>query len=352
MTNDTKTVIKVAQALAGAPIGGAENFYTRLVCALGKYDQLQQRAFTRENGWREQQFKDANIPVSKHRLGGTLDIIGRYQYHKALREWQPDIVMTYMNRATMLTPPGNYKLVARLGHYYDLKYYKHCNYWIGITKGICDYMIEGGFPKERVFQIPNFVDESIAKPLPRDSFNTHTESPIILAAGRLHTNKGFDTLLRAMIAIPDVVLWLAGDGPEADNLKGLAKELGIVSRVRFLGWRNDINALMRSVDLFVCPSRHEGLGSIVPEAWFNECPIISTRSQGPQELIEHENTGLLTPIDDVNMLAEAINQVLNDRLLASNLKSQGKTEYLNKYQKTIITNRYLSLFNKLLQKSV
>jgi glycosyltransferase involved in cell wall biosynthesis len=347
MTNQGKT-IRIAHTLAGAPIGGAENFYTRLVCALAEDETSQQGVFTRPNERREHLFAQAGLPVSLHRLGGRLDILGRYQYRKALAQWRPDVVVTYMNRATMLTPKGDYKLIARLGHYYDLKYYKHCDYWIGITKGICRYMIEKGFPADRVFQIPNFVDEAVTEPLSRTSFNTPADVPLLLAAGRLHTNKGFDVLLKALVDIPDAVLWLAGDGPEADSLKSLSSELKVNNRVRFLGWRNDINALMRTADIFVCPSRHEGLGSIVPESWFNQCPIIATRSQGPEELIEDENTGLLVDIDDVEGLAIAINSVLKDKEKDKRLKRAGTEEYFSKYQKSIIVNQYTKIFNSLL----
>jgi len=339
--------MRIAHTLAGAPIGGAENFYTRLVCGLAEDQAMQQAAFTRPNEAREQAFKKAGVPVSLHRLGGPLDALGRYKYRQALRQWRPDIVMTYMNRATMLTPKDDYKLIARLGHYYDLKYYQHCDYWVGITKGICSYLIDNGFPQDKVFHIPNFVDETVVEPLPKNSFDTPSDVPLILAAGRLHTNKGFDVLLKALVDVPDAILWLAGDGPEGKALKKLAKKLGVFDRVRFLGWRTDINALMRTVDLFVCPSRHEGLGSIVPESWFNKCPIVATRSQGPSELIEHGKTGLLLDIDDDISLTKAINSLLNNKKIRLDLVQAAYNGYKNVYTKKIITGNYQNLFSKI-----
>ncbi|MEH6578322.1 MAG: glycosyltransferase [Amphritea sp.] len=337
--------IRVAQVMAGAPIGGAENFYTRLVASLAAYPQLQQHAFTRANERRESILADAGVPVSTFRLGGPLQFFNNRQYVKALKEWRPDIVLTYMNRPTKLTPSGDYKLVARLGHYYDLKNYQHCDCWIGNTKGICDYLIKNGMPAERVVQIPNFVDETIADPLERSSFDTPNGAPILFALGRLHANKGFDILLRAMPSIPDAVLWLAGDGPEKQSLLALCEELGIKQRVRFLGWRNDVNALMKTADVFVCPSRHEGLGSIVPEAWFNQCPMVATMSQGPGELIEDGVTGLLTPIDDVGALTVAINQLLGDRSAAKAMAERGYKHYLDTYSRERICDQYIEFFS-------
>ena len=336
--------LRVAQVLAGAPIGGAENFYTRLVCALNATKKIEQSAFTRKNAQREASFKQAGVPVSLHRFGGALDLLGHYQYRKALQQWQADIVLTYMNRATLVTPKGNYQLVARLGHYYHLKYYRHCDYWVGISKGICDHMVRGGLSAKNIVHIPNFVDEDVVEPLARNSFATPATQAIILAAGRLHTNKGFDTLLHAVANITDATLWLAGSGPEKANLKKLAERLKITERVRFLGWRTDINALMRTADLFVCPSRHEGLGSIVAESWFNECPIIATRSQGPSELIAHEHTGLLVDIDDIGALQHTIQSTLENPSVSARLTQNGLTEYTQKYNQKKITEMYLSFF--------
>ena len=341
--------IKVAQVMAGAPIGGAENFYTRLVAALADYPALQQHAFTRPNERRESILKMADVPVSTFRLGGPLQYFNNQKYIRNLRNWNPDIVLTYMNRASKLTPPGDYQLVSRLGHYYDLKNYRHCDYWIGITQGICDHLVKGGMPAERVIQIPNFVDETIAEPLQRNSFDTPEGTPILFALGRLHTNKGFDILLRALPQIPEGILWLAGDGPEKESLQALCEELGISHRVRFLGWRNDVNALMKTADVFVCPSRHEGLGSIVPEAWFNGCPMVATASQGPGELIENLETGLLTPVDDVDALAGAINQLLNDKTSALQMADRGYKHYLECYSRETICSQYVEFFSSIIK---
>src|SRR5690606_17238191 len=251
--------MRVAQILAGAERGGAENFYVRLVQGLHTAGEIEQKAFLRGHAHRLQALHQAGVPAEGFRFGGPLDIFDRMQFRRALKAYAPDIATTWMNRASAHTPRGDYVLLSRLGHYYSLKYYRHADYWIGISKGICNHLVQGGMPAERVFHIPNFADETPVQPLPRTSFDTPPERPLLIAAGRLHVNKAFDILLRALPAIPDAVLWLAGDGPEESNLKALAQELGVAERVRFLGWRNDVTTLMASGDVFVCPSRHEGL---------------------------------------------------------------------------------------------
>lgn len=344
-------MLKVAQILAGAPQGGAENFYVRLVKGLHASGNTEQKAFLRDHPHRLESLADAGVPVAGFRFGGPLNIFDHRRYLKALHDYQPDIVMTWMNRASKLTPKGNYKLISRLGHYYNLKYYRHSDYWIGNTKGICDHLVKGGMPAERVFHITNFADETSVSPLPRESFATPKNAPLLLTAGRLHVNKGFDTLLQALVDIPDAILWLAGSGPEESSLKQLCTKLGLDERVRFLGWRTDVAALMRTVDLFVCPSRYEGLGSIVLESWVNQCPIVSTASEGPSELIEDGETGRLTPIDQPLSLAEAILDLLGNSEQRVFLKEKAEELYWRKYSKAVVVEQYEGLYQNIINES-
>lgn len=339
--------LRIAQVLAGAEHGGAENFFVRLSAGLQASGQIHERAFIRGHAHRLQALRDQGVEAEGFRFGGKFDLYDAWAYRRRLRAFKPDVVMTWMGRASAATPKGDYVLVNRLGHYYKLKYYRQADYWVGISKGICRHLIEGGMPEDRVVHIPNFADETPVKALPRDSFDTPADVPLLLAAGRLHVNKGFDTLLRALVNVPDAFLWLAGSGPEEQALKALCSELGLDKRVRFLGWRNDVTALMRSVDAFVCPSRHEGLGSIVMESFAHRCPIIATKSQGPGEVIDDEKTGLLTDIDDVGQLAEAMKVALDSEPLRQQLVENAAQVYASTYSRQVIVDAYLNFYRRI-----
>ncbi len=341
--------MRVAQILAGAAQGGAENFFVRLVAGLEQRSEVEQKAFIRGHEHRINSLESKGVTAEGFRFGGKLDVLGHWQYRNALKAYKPDIVMTWMSRASGTTPAGNYKLVNRLGHYYNLKYYRQADYWVGISKGICKHLIDGGMPEDRVFHIPNFADETPVTAIPRDSFETPIDKPLMLAAGRLHVNKGFDILLESLASIPDATLWLAGAGPEEENLKALCHKLGLDDRVRFLGWRNDVTTLMKTADLFVCPSRHEGLGSIVMESWAHECPIIATNSQGPGEAIDDGVSGLITPVDDVDALANALNSVLSTPELKQRLVEGGSKIYSERYSQQVVVDQYVDLYQKILK---
>ena len=130
-------------------------------------------------------------------------------------------------------------------------------------------------------------------------------------------------------------------------MKQLCEKLGLDERVRFLGWRTDVAALMRTADLFVCPSRYEGLGSIVLESWVNQCPIVSTASGGPSELIEDGETGRLTPIDQPLPLAEAILDLLGDSEQRVSLKEKAEELYWKEYSKEVVVKQYEELYQKI-----
>lgn len=337
--------VRVAQVMAGAPVGGAESFYLRLLQALAGAPGVTQRAFVRHTPQREAQLQCAQLPASFCRFGGALDFPGRWQYRRQLQQFAPDVVLTWMSRAAAHTPAGAYTLVNRLGHYYNLKYYRQADYWIGITQGICDHLVRGGAPASRVVHIANFADETPVAAVPRAALDTPAGVPLLLAAGRLHTNKGFDVLLRALVQLPQAWLWLAGSGPEAEALQRLARELGVAARVRFLGWRGDVTALMRSADVFVCPSRHEGLGSIVLESWAHGCALVATRSQGPAELIRHERDGLLVDIDDSAGLARTVSTLLDSAGLRQQLAQAGRQRYQREFSRARISADYREFFS-------
>jgi glycosyltransferase involved in cell wall biosynthesis len=152
-------------------------------------------------------------------------------------------------------------------------------------------------------------------------------APRLLALGRLHRNKGFDVLLRALALLPGAHLSLAGEGPERAALEALAREGGVADRVSFLGWREDTGALLAACDVFVCPSRHEPLGNVVLEAWSAARPVVAAAVQGPCEIMRDGETGLLVPPEAPEPLAAAVAALLADAPRRAALAAAGRAEF-------------------------
>lgn len=340
--------MRVLQAMAGARHGGAEAFFERLAIGLTRAG-VEQKVVIRKDVERAARLRDGGVEPIQLPFGGLLDFCTPFALKKICRNYRPDVVLTWMNRATRLMPAGNYSFIARLGGYYDLKYYRRCDHLIGNTQGIVDYLVGQGWPSGRAHYVPNFVPADTSSPVSRADHSTPGDAPLLLSLGRLHRNKAFDVLLQAMPSIPKAVLWIAGEGPERDALQAQAQALGIADRVRFLGWRQDVPALMAACDVYVCPSRHEPLGNVVIEAWAGSRPVVAAASQGPSALIEDGVTGMLAPVDSADDLATRINQVLNDQNLADELAKNGHHEFAAKFTEQAVVAQYLDFFNRIVE---
>ncbi len=332
--------MRVLQAMAGAEFGGAEAFFVRLVISLHKAG-LDQRVVIRPHPARVKAFRGAGIEPVELSFGGWTDFRTPGALKREIRAFRPDVVLTWMNRATQKLPKGEFVHVGRLGGYYNLKYYRKCDHLIANTEDILEYLIGDGWPSDRAHYLPNFVVGTKAEPVDRRPFFTPDGAPLLVAMGRLHENKAFDVLLEAMARIPGAYLWIAGEGPLRTELEKKAESLGVKPRIRFLGWREDTPALLASGDIFVCPSRHEPLGNVVLEAWAQATPVIAADSFGPGTLIENHETGILVPVDDAPTLATAILNLLKDDKLRRHVARQGHQAFKKDYTEKIVVARYM-----------
>ena len=148
------------------------------------------------------------------------------------------------------------------------------------------------------------------------------DRPAVLAAGRLAEQKGFGVLIEAAARwqdrSPAPVLAIAGDGPLAGVLASQARAARVP--VRFLGWRDDVPALMAAADVVVVPSLWEGQPLIVQEALRAGRPLVASRAGGIPDLTG-EDGALLVPPGDAVALAGAVRSVFDDRGMADRLRT-------------------------------
>ena len=310
--------------MAGAPIGGAEAFYERATIALHHAGDVV-LPIIRRDAERAARLSRAGLQPVELAFGGALDLFTKPRVRRALQDFKPDVVMAWMQRAARFTPQGPWVLVGRFGGYYDLKYFRHCDHLVANTHDLVRAITAEHWPPARVHYLPNFV-EDFASAAPAD-LPAPSSTPRLLAMGRLHPNKGFDVLLRAMALLPRGHLYLAGAGPKEAALRALAAELGITDRVSFLGWRRDIGALLAAADIFVCSSRQEPLGNIVLEAWSAAKPVIAAAAQGPSELITNGTDGVLVPREDAAALAAAIAELADNPERAAAIAAAGRAHF-------------------------
>lgn len=342
--------MRLLAAMAGARHGGAEAFFERLVLAFQRAG-VAQRAVIRAEPSRARRLRDAGIETIELKFGGWLDFRTKPALARILAEFRPAVAVSFMSRAAAAMPAPWDRVpfvhVGRLGGYYDLRYYGTCQQLVANTEDIARYIRAAGWPAKRVHYLPNFVDGTNTDPENRAAYDTPADAPLLLALGRFHTNKGFDTLLHALVDLPDTYLWLAGDGPEEKSLLDLAHELDVLARTRFLSWRADPAPLFAAADAVVVPSRREPLGNVVIEAWARAKPVVASLSEGPRQLIESGKNGLLVPVDDPKALAFALRHVLDESSLKRGLGEAGYETYRNRFTEEAVVRQYLDLFARL-----
>ena len=338
--------MRVIHVMAGARVGGAEAFFERLVPALARAG-LEQRAVIRHHPERVAGLEAAGVPVIQLSFGRRFDFRTRPALKREVAAFQPHLVLAWMSRAASLLPAGKTLHLGRLGGTYDLKYYRGCDHLIGNTRLLVESFVDQGWPADRAHYLPNFVFEQDAPPFDRTTFETPAGAPLLLGLGRFHRNKGFDVLIRALACLPGVWLWLAGEGQERRALERLAGQLDLRDRVRFLGWRREVPALIAAADVVVCPSRREPFGNVVVETWVQGRPVVAAAAVGPRVLIRHGETGLLVPREDHQALATALAALLDAPDLAARLAAGGRAAYEAEFTEAAVVRRYLELFARL-----
>ena len=343
--------MSVVHLLGSDRDGGAERYFVDLVGALQAHGDGGaaggQAAVIRPHPARLAALDAAGVATTTAPFGGPFDFATAPAVGRVLRAQRAKVAVQWMNRAGRFIPPGPWARIGRLGGYYNLKYYKECAHLVANTADIAHWIVERGWPADRVSHIPNFAEPGPQPALPRAALDTPETAPLLLCMGRLHPVKGHDTALRALALLPGAWLWIAGSGPLEGELKAQAARLGVADRVRWLGWREDASALYRAADVCLFPSRFEPLGNVVIQAWAHGLPVVAAAAAGPAALIASGEDGLLTPVDDPAALASAARRLIEDAALRTRLIEGGRRAAAERFGRAAVLARWRALFARL-----
>jgi glycosyltransferase involved in cell wall biosynthesis len=205
---------------------------------------------------------------------------------------------------------------------------------VAVSQAVRDEMVSRGIPASRISTVLNGTIGSMrAAPPGTLQQPVALESPAILSVAGMYVRKGIADLIEAVAAlrqrIPQVRLYLAGDGPDRANFERVVRDRDLTGTVIFLGFRQDVDALMRQADVLVLASHAEPCSLVLSEARALGLPIVATAVGGTVEVLEGGLGGVLVPPRDPPALAAALAQVLQDhefrqelrRRAASNLDS-------------------------------
>lgn len=175
----------------------------------------------------------------------------------------------------------------------------------------------------------------IANPIPPPvwevtNYSAQYAKKTVVAIGRLTPQKGFDMLIRAFAQfVHKHTAWqlrIVGTGEEEHYLAQLCEELSVTHCVLFPGSVTDIEEVFSESSLFVLSSRFEGFPNTLCEAMAVGLPVIATRCEfGPEEIVRHEENGLLVPAEDVGALTEALDKLVSNPQLGEQLGANART---------------------------
>lgn len=275
-------------------------------------------------------------------------------YARIVGEFGPDLVHANLTHANIMARIGRLlapvpALISTIHSTQDRQKWAGAAYRLtdglselttGPSAAVADaYVGRGSVPSGKMRIVPNGIDcaaldaargdSAESRRCVRSEFDIDENAFVWLAAGRLMPAKDYPTLLDAFsgASVPNWKLWIAGEGPLLEETRKTIEKKGLSGRVKLLGLRKDLPALMAGADAFVSSSAWEGFGLVVAEALNAGLPVVSTDSGGVRDIIVSDEArsdpGIaLVPIRDAPALRDAMRRVY-EAMQASDLRIKG-----------------------------
>jgi glycosyltransferase involved in cell wall biosynthesis len=241
-------------------------------------------------------------------------------------------------------------LYTALNAHWEKKSFRQAQVVVAVSNKIAKDLREIGVQPECIQVILNGVDLQEFSPgvADRSKWGLPEEVTLALFAGDIRIpRKNLDTVLRALVAVPELHLAVAGVTEGSPYLQ-LAASLGLNERVHFLGLRRDVPELMKAVDFLVFPSRYEPFGLVVIEAMASGLPVITASSTGAADLVTAESGIVLSDSDNVEALTKALLFLAGDRHLRKKM-GQAARAIAEQHSWDQMAQKYVDLFEELKQ---
>ena len=350
--------MRIAMLMLGKGLGGIQTHFKDSCVSIANCGyQLLAVVSSDCDSWLLKQLTDVNsnlqIKTTKVRFG-NYDRFAVRKIARILQAYNPDIVVSYGQRASLFAgrvKSTNVKwlLVAPTNGTLNGYYYQFADVLIPATDEQSNPNIYTQLPDRVRFseKIPHF-----STIIPVQQIDSRREINNIFAVGRLESIKGFIFLIEAMYELSkrysNLHLYIAGEGSEYQNLANTRDQLGLAESVHFLGARTDVHELMKQFDLFVLPSLVEAFGIVLLEAMASGMPIVSTRTEGPLEIL-NESTSILVDRGSSEALRKGIETVIQHPDYAFIRARNALNVYKSCYTAEVVVPQMLSLFESLIR---
>ncbi len=241
-----------------------------------------------------------------------------------------------------------------------LKYRHGVDRYVTVSHAIRRVLIDDGLDPDRISCVHSGIDVGRFDAEPtaaeraalRAELGAPGDGPLIGNVAWFADHKGQIYLVEATPAIvaahPDARVVLIGDGELRETLETRARELGVGEKILFPGWRNDVPACLKSLDLFVMSSHLEGLGTSVLDAMAAGTPVVGTAAGGIPESVIDGETGLLVPVRDPDALAAAVVRMLDDPDLAARCREAARRRVMERFSVDAMVEGTIAVYRELL----
>ncbi len=289
-----------------------------------------------------ERLRAAGIPVDACLARSAFDVRAIARLYRIVRTFRPDVVhslLFHANVAARLVAPAAGVPASRIvcgiltvecERRWHLRVEnltcRRCRCVIGNSDSVVNHLNRAAHvPPSRLRLIHGAIDVyamAAARPVPRHELGVPDGIPLLLWVGRMDPVKGLDELVDAAALVrrhTPIQALLVGEGAYESCVRQRIARAGAAEFIHVLGRRDDVAALLATADLFVFPSRTEGLPNALIEAMAAGKPIVTTDAPGCRDLIRNEETGLIVHVGDVRALAGAVERLLADTGLRSHL---------------------------------
>ena len=361
--------IKILHINTELVAGGVERLLNDLLPLFNEKNNVEVDLFLLENKGNnifEEELKKNKVNIIYSKYNNKFDISIIFELRKLIQKY--DIVHTHIFPSQFYIPLAilglkklpylittehstennrrKYRFLSYLEKYLYFKYDKiisiskqteiNLKRWLKVSenKGNKFITIENGINLEKFY--PENVEIEV------DYFKEERKKKIITMIGRFDVQKDQPTLIKAIKDIPDIYLFLVGDGPRRKEYENLVKKLKIEDKVKFLGVRKDIPKILNISDICVLSSNWEGFGLVAVEAMAAKKPIIGSKVDGLKQIIDDDN--LIFNKGNIEELENKLKIILKDNVKYNEIIRKQNTKVIN-YSIDIMLKKYLKEYN-------
>ncbi len=337
--------MKILQVIPYFCFGGAETMCENLTYALkGQGHQVTVVSLYPERTPISRRMEEAGVKLLylDKKLGLDVSMIPKLR--KIIREEKPDVVHTHLDVIKYAVAAAKLAGVKKCVHTVHNVADKECEgtlqkiintlyYKLGwsvpvalsplVQQTISDFY---KIPREKIPVIYNGVD--LSRCIPKEDYASG-ETLKLVHVGRFNEQKNHECLLQAFRLfcdrIPNAVLQMLGDGERMEEMQQLSRELSLQDKVQFLGAQSNVYPWLHGADIFLLPSKYEGMPMTIIEAMGTGLPVAATKVGGVPDMIENGVSGLLTQID-AKSVCDACLSLAGDEELRSRLGRQARAD--------------------------